>query len=95
MQIGALCEWVQIDEIGFYPVDGFIARHRDRAAKIVPAQIVREGLHEQAPGLYRCDPGAMLLVPPAPGLAGAPHLLAFTFRPLALRDRQAEQRQAA
>jgi len=93
--IGALCEWVQIDEIGFYPVESFLAQRHDEGVRIVPAQVVKEGLHEQAPGLYRCDPGALLLVPPAPGLRAAPHLLAFTFRPLAFRDHGAEQRQAA
>ncbi len=88
VQIGALCEWVQIEEIGFYPVDGFIPKNDAQAARIVPAQVIKEGLHEQAPGLYRCDPGALLLVPPASGLGDAPHLLAFTFRPLAFRDEQ-------
>ena len=88
VQIGALCEWVQIEEIGFYPVDGFVPKMDAQGATIVPAQVIKEGLHEHAPGLYRCDPGALLLVPPAPGLGDAPHLLAFTFRPLAFRDRQ-------
>jgi FMN phosphatase YigB (HAD superfamily) len=88
VQIGALCEWVQIEEIGFYPVDGFIPKNGGEGATIVPAQVLKEGLHEHAAGLYRCDPGALLLVPPAPGLGDAPHLLAFTFRPLAFRDQQ-------
>jgi len=88
VQIGALCEWMQIEEIGFYPVEGFIPKNDAEAARIVPAQVIKEGLHEQAPGLYRCDPGALLLVPPASGLGDAPHLLAFSFRPLAFRDEQ-------
>jgi hypothetical protein len=88
VQIGALCEWLQIEEIGFYPVDGFIAKNGTPGALIVPAQVIKEGMHEQAPGLYRCDPGALLLVPPPRGLDDSPHLLSFTFRPLAFRDPQ-------
>jgi FMN phosphatase YigB (HAD superfamily) len=88
VQIGALCEWLQIEEIGFYPVDGFIPKNGAAGARIVPAQVIKEGLHEQAPGLYRCDPDAMLLVPPPRGLGDTPHLLSFAFRPLAFRDQQ-------
>jgi hypothetical protein len=50
---------------------------------------------EEAPGLYRCTPGALLLVPPAPGLTAEPHLLSITFRPIVRRDPQKLLREAA
>jgi hypothetical protein len=95
VQIGALCEWLQLEEIGFYPVDGFIPKHGRQPARMISAQVLKEGLHEQAPGLYRCDPGALLLVPPPRGLEDdSPLLLAIAFRPVTFRSAPA-LRQAA
>ncbi len=94
IQLGALCEWVQIDEVGFYPVEGFIAQRGELAAKMIPAEVVRDGMHEQAPGLFRCDPGALLLAPPAKGIDKKPHLLSIVFRPLVWRE-AAEMKRAA
>lgn len=94
IQIGALCDWAEVDQVAFYPVDGFLPDQPSEAADPIPATVLREGLTEEAPGLYRCSAGALLLVPPPPGLAAAPHLLAFTFRPLAFRNRQALKKAA-
>lgn len=89
IQLGALCDWAEVDEVVFYSVEGFSPDLPTKAAAPVPATVIREGLTEEAPGLLRCTPAALLLVPPAPGLGGEPHLIAFTFRPLAFRNRQA------
>jgi hypothetical protein len=43
---------------------------------------------EEAPGLFRCGPGSLMLVPPPAGRTSEPHLLALTFRPIVRRDTQ-------
>ncbi|SMF72587.1 HAD family hydrolase [Allosphingosinicella indica] len=93
IQLGALCEWVQIDEVGFYPVDGFIPQKEGERATMLPAEVVRDGMHEQASGLFRCDAGALMLTPP-PAKVSEPHLLSIVFRPLVWRE-VAEMKQAA
>ncbi|MBV9882916.1 MAG: hydrolase [Sphingomonadaceae bacterium] len=95
IQLGALCEWAEVDEIAFYPVEGFSPDKPSDAAPPIAATALREGMTEEAPGLYRCTPGALLLVPPAPGLTGEPHLLAITFRPIVRRDPRQALREAA
>jgi hypothetical protein len=47
---------------------------------------MHEGMTEEAPGLFRCTPASLLLVPPAAGLGAEPHLLAITFRPIVRRS---------
>jgi FMN phosphatase YigB (HAD superfamily) len=85
IQFGALCDWVQIDHAAFYPVTGFNPDRPEDVRPAVPAAAVHEGMIEEAPGLLRCTRAGLMLVPPAAGLAREPHLLAITFRPLALR----------
>ena len=88
VQFGALCDWMQIEECAFHPVAAFGPRARECAAAPVPARPIFEGMTEEAPGLYRCGPAALMMVPPPQGLAG-PHLLAIAFRPLVPRRQQA------
>jgi FMN phosphatase YigB (HAD superfamily) len=87
IQLGALCDWVQIDDISFYPVRGFSPDKPSDSVDPVAAGAVPEGMNEEAPGLYRCSPASLMLVPPAAGLDREPHLIALTFRPLVLADR--------
>jgi FMN phosphatase YigB (HAD superfamily) len=94
IQFGALCDWVQIDEAVFYPVAGFNPGVASDECKPIAAPAVREGMTEESAGLFRCEPGGLLLVPPAAGLAAEPHLLALTFRPLVLKDRAALRKAA-
>ena len=85
IQLGALCDWAEVDELAFYPVAGFSPEKPSDAASPIAAVAIHEGMTEEAPGLFRCTPGALLLVPPASGLGGEPHLLAITFRPIVRR----------
>jgi len=85
IQLGAICDWAEVDELVFYPVKGFSPETPSDVAKPIPAPAMREGMTEEAPGLFRCNPASLMLVPPAAGLTGEPHLLAFTFRPVARR----------
>jgi hypothetical protein len=95
IQLGALCAWAEIDELAFYPVVGFSPDEPSDAARPIAATALREGMTEEAPGLFRCTPGALVLVPPAPGLTAEPHLLSITFRPIVRRDPQLALREAA
>jgi FMN phosphatase YigB (HAD superfamily) len=94
IQFGALCDWVQVDDVSFYPVQGFSPDKPSDSVEPMAAASVREGMSEEAPGLYRCTPGALMLVPPAAGLGREPHLIALTFRPLVLADRVALKKAA-
>ena len=95
IQLGALCAWAEVDEIAFYPVVGFSPDKPSDAKDPIAAAPLREGMTEEAPGLFRCTRNALLLVPPAPGLEAEPHLLAVTFRPIVRRDPQKMLREAA
>jgi FMN phosphatase YigB (HAD superfamily) len=94
--IGAIAEWVQIEEGAFHAVG---ALHDAREAVIsppVPAQLICEGMEEQAPGFYRCGGEALLLVPPPPaGRIDGPVLLSLVFRPVVRRAPRAELKEAA
>jgi FMN phosphatase YigB (HAD superfamily) len=92
IQFGAVCEWLQVDEIAYYRVEDYGAGLEEEAP--VPASPMFEGMRAEALGLYRCSPGALMLAPPPSGLADAPHLLSVTFRPIKLRRAEALQEAA-
>jgi len=94
IQFGALCDWVQIEDVSFFPVQGFSPDKPTDSVDPIGAPAMPEGMSEEAPGLYRCTPGALMLVPPAAGLGREPHLIALTFRPLVLADRVALKKAA-
>ncbi len=94
IQVGALCDWVQIDEAAFYPVARFTPQLGAEPCAPIPATMIREGMTEEAPGLYRCTEGALMMAPPLPSLAREPHLLAITFRPLLRRCTEALRKAA-
>lgn len=95
IQLGAICEWAEVDELAFYPVTGFSPDKASDMADPIAATALREGMTEEAPGLFRCARGALMLVPPAPVLTAEPHLLSITFRPIVRRDPQKMLREAA
>jgi len=94
IQLGALGDWIQIDEVAFYPVSRFTPTLGAEPCPPIPATIVHEDMQEEAPGLYRCGSGALLMAPPLPSLAKEPHLLAITFRPLLRRETQTMRKAA-
>jgi FMN phosphatase YigB (HAD superfamily) len=95
LQFGALADWVQIDEAAFYPVAGFNQEGPGESRAPLAAPAIHENMAEEAPGLFRCGPASLMLVPPPAGLTGEPHLLAITFRPIVRRDPQLMLREAA
>jgi hypothetical protein len=94
VQFGAVCDWLQIEEAAFYPVDRFSARGGQTKAKPIAATTIFEGMEEEASGLYRCSPAALMLAPPIPAIGKAPHLLAITFRPILARQEGALRKAA-
>lgn len=93
VQLGAVCEWVQIEEAVFHDVEAFgKPRHKGPA---VPAQPIHEGMEEAASGMFRCDGNALMLAPPPIGTGDKPLLLALVFRPLVWRSQANEMRKAA
>lgn len=94
VQFGAICDWLQIEEAAFYPVDRFSAKPGQEKAKPIQAAAIFEGMQEEASGLYRCNPGSLMLAPPTPAIGKAPHLLAITFRPIVRRQEGALRKAA-
>jgi FMN phosphatase YigB (HAD superfamily) len=95
LQLGALAEWVQIEEVAFHSAAGL---HDPIAAALTPAipgQMLCEGMDEQAPGFYRCGEGALLLVPPPAGRFEEPLVLSVVFRPIVRRAPRAALQEAA
>lgn len=88
IRLGTVCEWAEVDQLAFYPLNGFLPDKPSDAAQPIPAAVLPEGLTEEAPGLYRCSPAALLLVPPPQNVGPEPHLLAVTFRPIVRRKVQ-------
>jgi FMN phosphatase YigB (HAD superfamily) len=93
VQLGRLCDWVQIEEASFHEVEEFL-KPKEREDGIDANGLLFEGMEEQAPGLYRCAAGeaAFLLVPPPSLSKGEPLLLSLVFRPVV---RRGEERVAA
>jgi FMN phosphatase YigB (HAD superfamily) len=82
VSFGAVCEWLQIDECAFHPVEAFGPNGRYVAEPAIPAEQIREGMTEDTPGLLRCGPEALLLVPPPATIGPGQYLLALVFRPI-------------
>lgn len=82
VQLGAIAEIVQIDEVAFYPVAKFSTFG---CKPVAPAAPLCDAMEPLAPGLYKAQPSGLLFVPP-PGIsAEEPMLLAIAFRPVVRR----------
>ena len=96
IQIGAVAEWLQIEEAAFHGVN---ALHDPIEAALTPpieAQPLFEAMEEQAPGFYRCREDALLLVPPPQSVrAKQPLLLSLVFRPVVRRAPRLALKEAA
>lgn len=95
VQLGALAEWVQIEEAAFHSPAGL---HDHVAALLTPArpaQILWEGMEEVSPGFYRCREDALLLVPPPDARSGEKLVLSLVFRPVVRRTPRLTMKEAA
>ena len=82
VQLGAVAEVVQVDEVAFYPVAKFTQFGCKPAAAATP---LFDAMEEVAPGLHRARESGLVFVPPPAERVEHPMLLAVTFRPVVAR----------
>jgi FMN phosphatase YigB (HAD superfamily) len=90
IQLGAICEWAQVDSASWHALDDFGAHGPARGAA---ALLIPDGMEEQGAGLYRCGETGVLVAPPPAG--NDPLVLSVIFRPVVQRGAAAQQREAA
>lgn len=81
VQLGAIAELVQVDEVAFYPV----ARFSAFGCKPTAATPLYDAMETIAPGVFRCGENGLIFVPPPTVAANEPMLLVITFRPILRR----------
>ncbi|MGC6400497.1 hydrolase [Sphingomonas sp. FW199] len=86
IQLGAIAEWVQIEDASWHRVSDFDDNGLPKGA---PATTITEGMGEMDDDLYRCTPDAFLLAP-APAIK-EPLVLTVIFRPVKWRDTAARE----
>jgi FMN phosphatase YigB (HAD superfamily) len=80
IQLGALCEWIQISETSFHRLSNFDANWANKGTAAVT---VMEGLRAVGPEMYEADPHGVVMVP-APRSKDS-LVLTLIFRPLRWR----------
>lgn len=92
IQIGRLCEWVQVEELSYTPVSGMVAGVEHKHTHSLQAMV--DGLEAAAPGLYKANPNGMLVIPPPEGV-DEPFVVSLVFRPVMWRKEAAALKAAA
>ncbi|MGK6319289.1 HAD family hydrolase [Sphingomonas sp. DT-204] len=92
IQLGALCETVQIDRATWTPIGAFDA---NRAAGHGEATTIVDGLAAIADGIYAAGEAGVVIAPPPGDTIKGAQVLTLVFRPLKLRSHAAEARKAA
>lgn len=92
VQIGALGQVVQIDEIAFHRISVFGADKPDIAASPIAASPVFDSMMPLAEGLWRCDENSLLFVPPPRAAVDEPLVLSIVFRPIVKQAQSAAPR---
>lgn len=90
LQLGRMCEWVQVEEIGYLPIEDM---KKGRSAITIAADASVDAMETMGPGLFRAAPTGLLIAAPPPG--NAPMVLSLVFRPVVTRKPGAELRVAA
>jgi FMN phosphatase YigB (HAD superfamily) len=93
--LGAQYEAIQIEDVSFQPISPPTIEARREKRPDIEAPYVQEGMEPIAGDLFRCAPGAVLLVPPLPSVSEGDYKLCVTFRPVVRRDAAEEARKAA
>jgi FMN phosphatase YigB (HAD superfamily) len=91
VQLGAIAEWVQVDEVAFHSLETL---EKVTAPPGVPAAFVVDAMEQAAPGLYRASDTGVVMVPP-PAKAREPLVLVMIFRPVVWRARETLAQAAA
>lgn len=83
VQLGAIAECAQIEEVAFYSIGSFTDISAEPVAVATP---IYDAMAPIATDLYRCEDRGLIFVPP-PAYAGKdPLALVVTFRPVVRRD---------
>lgn len=82
IQLGAVAEVVQVEEVAFYPVTDFTTYGCKPAAAATP---MFDAMETVAPGLHKCKESGLVFVPPPAEPSEEPMLLAIAFRPVVRR----------
>ncbi|MEP9357727.1 HAD family hydrolase [Sphingomonas sp. KR3-1] len=90
VQLGQICEWVQVDEFGFLSIEQM---KEGKTSITLQAQATADAMDQMGPGLFRANPTGVLIAAPPPG--DAPMILSLVFRPVVARKATAELRVAA
>ena len=91
IQIGRICEWVQVEELSFTPIADLVpGREHERTRS---AKAVTDAMEAMSPGLYRAEPAGMLMIPPPD--ADEPVVLSLVFRPVVMRKETAKLKAVA
>lgn len=91
LQLGRICEWVQVEELSFTALESLKQTAKDR--KVFQAQAVADGMEAVSPGLYQAGANGLLMVPPP--ASSEPMVLSLVFRPVVTRKAAVEMREAA
>ncbi len=87
LQIGAVCEWVEIDSVTRSSIASLKGTFQDHAAQ--PCRTVRyDDMEERAPGIFECctQTALMLIVAdPTADRPTGPHMIEIVFRPIRYR----------
>ncbi|WP_340317226.1 hydrolase [Rhizorhabdus argentea] len=95
VMLGGLYEAVQIEDVSFQPLTGPHDEAGFSEKPDISATFVQEGMEAIAGDLFRCTPGAALLVPPISAVGENGYALCVAFRPVVRRDAAAEERKVA
>ncbi|CAN5519034.1 hypothetical protein BH09PSE4_BH09PSE4_01920 [soil metagenome] len=91
VQLGAIAEWVQLDEAAFHTLADFDANASPRGT---PAIVIADAMEEASPGLYQARDTGVILMPP-PNNAKGNLVLGVVFRPIVWRKHAQQLRAAA
>jgi FMN phosphatase YigB (HAD superfamily) len=91
VQLGRICEWVQVEELSYTPIAEMIPGREQRHTR--PAKAVTDGMEAVSPGLYRAGENGLLMIPPPE--VDEPVVLSLVFRPVVARKETAQLRAVA
>lgn len=90
VQLGQICEWVQVEEFGFMPLEDM---WDGKSASTIAAKATADAMEQMSPGLFRANPTGVLIAAPPEG--SEPMVLSLVFRPVVARKAVAQLRAAA
>ncbi|WP_180141729.1 HAD family hydrolase [Sphingomonas sp. R-74633] len=90
VQLGQVCEWVQVEEFGFMPLEDM---WDGKSASTIAAKATADAMEQMSPGLFRATPTGVLIAAPPEG--SEPMVLSLVFRPVVARKATAQLRAVA